>query len=119
VKKPARKAAETVEIARNTLADTLQGIPQPTSDRVIHQVGQLLEEEIGRERERCADACRRRSDLWRRTTMSQTPAPEGSEEARARANEARYLADLLASGGDPGEENAPSDASSLPGSGSG
>jgi hypothetical protein len=115
VKRPSRKAAETVEIARNTLAETLQGVPQPTSDRVIRQVGQLLDEEIGRERERCADACRRRSDLWRRTTLSQVPAPEGSEEARARANEARYLADLLASGGDLGEEKPPPD--SPPGAG--
>jgi hypothetical protein len=109
MKKPARAAAETVEIVHKGLAQTLREIPPETSDRLIRQVGQLLEEQIEKERERCATECRRRSDLWRHTTQSGIEASPGREEARARANEALYLADLLASGRET-EEGPPADA---------
>jgi len=109
MKKRARAAAETVEIVQKGLAQTLRDVPPETSDRLIRQVGQLLEEQLEKERERCATQCRRRSDLWRRTTLSGVEASSGREEARARANEALYLADLLASGRDT-EESSPSDA---------
>jgi hypothetical protein len=51
------------------------------------------------ERDRCVAVCRRRADLWRRT-LERSPLAAGKEEARARANEATYLADLLESGVD-------------------
>ncbi len=51
------------------------------------------------ERERCVAICRRRAELWR-TTGAGSKVASVREEARARANEAAYLADLLASGAD-------------------
>ena len=51
------------------------------------------------ERERCAAVCRRRAELWRKTA-AKSPFVAAREEARARANEAEYLADLIASGND-------------------
>ena len=53
-----------------------------------------------RERERCAELCRRRAELWRRTDAARSSLPSAREEARARANEAAYLADLIESGTD-------------------
>ena len=79
MKRPARKAVETLQIAKQGLADTLREIPKETSERLIQQVGEILEDQIRQERERCASACRRRSDLWRRTTMSQVPGPDGAK----------------------------------------
>lgn len=55
--------------------------------------------ESERERQRCVAICRRRADLWR-TTAARRPVAGALEEARARANEAEYLADLLESGAD-------------------
>lgn len=58
-----------------------------------------MESEIERERQRCVAICRRRAELWRRTA-SRRPVAGALEEARARVNEAEYLADLLESGAD-------------------
>ena len=55
-------------------------------------------DQVRRERERCVQICRRRAELWRKTAHSGAFAAR--EEARARANEAAYLADLLATGED-------------------
>ena len=52
------------------------------------------------ERARCVAICRRRAELWRKTSAARGTAAIAREEARARANEATYLADLLASGDD-------------------
>ena len=59
-----------------------------------------IEELVQRERERCVSICRRRAELWRTTMAARSAVPSAREEARARANEAVYLADLLASGTD-------------------
>ncbi len=59
----------------------------------------IVERAIRRERERCVEICRRRAKLWRETA-STTPSHEASVEARSRANEANYLADLLETGED-------------------
>jgi len=58
------------------------------------------EEGVRRERERCVEICRRRAALWRETSAARSSIASVREEARARANEAAYLADLLASGVD-------------------
>lgn len=57
-----------------------------------------LNESVLRERERCVEICRRRAELWRTTIAARSTIPSAREEARARSNEAAYLADLLASG---------------------
>jgi hypothetical protein len=58
-----------------------------------------MEDQIQFERERCVGICRSRAELWRRTA-AHSPIGSAREEARARANEAASLADLLASGTD-------------------
>lgn len=47
------------------------------------------------ERRRCAKVCRDRMELWRNTALAKSSLPSAREEARARANEAQYLADAL------------------------
>jgi hypothetical protein len=59
----------------------------------------VIESETQRERNRCVAVCRRRAELWRRT-LERMPTAASQEEARGRANEATYLADLLESGVD-------------------
>lgn len=61
-----------------------------------------MEEQIQFERARCVGICRSRAELWRRTA-ARTSIASARDEARARANEASYLADLLASGTDLSE----------------
>jgi hypothetical protein len=50
------------------------------------------------EREKWVRACRARAALWRRTADGVKGAGPMREEARARANEAQFIADLIASG---------------------
>jgi hypothetical protein len=53
---------------------------------------------VRNERRACSAECARRAELWERTERDATsPAPH--REAQFRANEARYLADLLHSRG--------------------
>jgi hypothetical protein len=59
--------------------------------------------EVDSERERCVSICKRRAELWRSTSLATSTVASAREEARARANEAAYLADLLASGADLSE----------------
>jgi hypothetical protein len=50
------------------------------------------------EREKWVRACRARAALWRRTAHGLHGASPMREEARARANEAQFIADLIACG---------------------
>jgi hypothetical protein len=59
-----------------------------------------IAEQVRAERERCVRICRRRAELWRKTSIARNGPAAAREEARARANEATYLADLIDSGGD-------------------
>jgi hypothetical protein len=55
-----------------------------------------FEVQLARERDRWVKLCRDRAEMWRRTADkpgAQTPL---HEEARARANEAEFIADLIA-----------------------
>jgi hypothetical protein len=65
----------------------------PDRDAVIAAVADLLM----KERRRSVDICRDRAALWRRTPSAHADMPAAREEARARANEATYLADLIES----------------------
>jgi hypothetical protein len=57
-----------------------------------------LKDQAQLERERCVAICRRRAELWRNTQLARSSSAIARDEARARANEAAYLADLLESG---------------------
>jgi hypothetical protein len=52
---------------------------------------------VRNERRACASECARRAELWEKTEQRQETSPSAKVEARWRANEARYLADALAS----------------------
>lgn len=71
------------------------GVPPDAGSTVVAAVVQLVESEVTRERARCAALCRDRAALWRRTPAASSEIALAREEARARANEAAYLADLL------------------------
>jgi hypothetical protein len=60
----------------------------------------VTKDSVLRERQRCVAICRRRAELWRNTTAARSSVVAAQQEARARANEAAYLADLLESGSD-------------------
>jgi hypothetical protein len=71
---------------RTAIVDTIGDRIAPADiDALTRAVATLLTQE----RRRCANVCRERATLWRNTLASQT------QEARARANEAQVLADLL------------------------
>ena len=60
----------------------------PATELIVKQV-------VERERARCVELCRQRAALWRRTELARSDIALARDEARARANEAGYIADLL------------------------
>jgi hypothetical protein len=91
-----------VDLVRERLRAKLLEMPATAQAALVRVAAALLEEEILGERHRCVELCRERAALWQRTPFS-----EPMDEARARANEAQYLADLLEA--EPGAP-APPDA---------
>jgi hypothetical protein len=67
----------------------------PTREALVAAVADLLERAVRTERHRCADVSRERAALWRKTPAATADVAAAREEARARANEAAYIADLL------------------------
>jgi hypothetical protein len=90
-----RLVAAAGDLVRRELPDASDN----TRQSLVTAVTNLLIEAVNHERERAVGVCRKRADLWRKTPSANGPAAI-REEARARANEAAYLADLL----DAGEE---------------
>jgi hypothetical protein len=76
----------------------LKDVPSDVRRRLSQEVGVLIEEHVQGERERCVEMCRRRAELWRKTSAARSTVAVAREEARTRANEATYLADLIESG---------------------
>jgi hypothetical protein len=77
---------------RSALAEAVGDRIAPADlDRIAVEVERLIAEE----RARCARRCRDRADLWRNTAAARSTISAAVAEARARANEAQYLADLL------------------------
>lgn len=93
-------AGEVAEIAEEALRELLTEIPREVRQRVLQRVGGVIEQQRQRERDHGVGVCRRRADLWRNTSQSRSALAIAREEARARANEAAYLADLLSTGED-------------------
>ena len=90
----------TVEASEAALRELLKDVPSDVRRRVSQEVGVLIEEHVQGERERCVAMCRRRAEVWRKTSAARSAVTSAREEARARANEAIYLADLIESGAD-------------------
>lgn len=101
---------DAIDRVREALRDLLDEVPAEVRASLFQRVAFLADEGRAEERERCAAICRRRADLWRKTTLAQSGMPAAREEARARANEAVYLADLLASGLDAEPDSDTADA---------
>ena len=80
-----------------TLGHTLDDLNLPLtteqSERLLSRVRDL----VSAERDRAVSLCRRRAELWETTDLARSTAALAREEARARTNEALYLADLIAS----------------------
>ncbi len=78
--------------SRTLILETVGDRISPSdADALATAVAQLLREE----RRRCAALCRDRVELWRNTALARSSIPSAREEARARANEAQYLADAI------------------------
>jgi hypothetical protein len=107
MKKPKSKSSGAVEATEAALRELLAEIPSDVRRRVSQEVGVLIEEHVQGERERCVAMCRRRADLWRKTSAAKSTVAAAREEARARANEAAYLADLIESGAEMPEATGP------------
>ncbi len=94
------KSGGTVEASEATLRELLKDVPSDVRRRLSQEIGVLIEEHVQGERERCVGICRRRVKVWRSTSAARSAVVTAREEARARANEALYLADLIESGAD-------------------
>jgi hypothetical protein len=88
---------ELTRAAEEALGGLLADTPTDLRRRIFREAAALVSGRIDRERRRCVEMCRRRAELWRNTTAAKSGTATAREEARARANEAQYLADLLAS----------------------
>jgi hypothetical protein len=81
-----------LDVIRDAITETIgDRLPPDDVNALARRVGALLAEE----RRRCAKLCRDRMELWRNTAAAKSDIPSVREEARARANEAQYLADAL------------------------
>jgi hypothetical protein len=77
---------------RTALIETIGDRLAPSDvDALAREVASL----VRAERLRCARLCRDRAELWRNTELARSSIPQARAEARARANEAAYLADVL------------------------
>lgn len=88
------------ERIRRALAEEAGSLSEDESEALQRRLVSLVEAQVQGERERCVTACRRRAELWSKALeeRQESGPEEAREEARARQNEATYLADLLASG---------------------
>jgi hypothetical protein len=81
----------------------LTNLEPKEQERTIAAVTELLAQFVRVERDRAVRICRRRAETWRNTSAATSTIGSAREEARARGNEANYLADLLESGEDLSE----------------
>lgn len=79
------------------LSDALTELTPAARTWLVSRVADLVEAAVDDERRRCVEVCRQRAELWQRTTAAKSSVVPARDEARARANEARYLADLFES----------------------
>lgn len=90
----------TPEQVADELKHSLMPVPLATRPILIEAIATLISKHVAAERTRCRALCERRAELWRNAENSRGLL---AEEARFRANEAIYIADLL----HPGESIAP------------
>jgi hypothetical protein len=86
---------DALRLFTEAVSAQLADVPESARGELIARVVQLAQDYVLNERRRCVDLCLRRGALWRETSRTDSPL---AREARARANEALYLADLLETG---------------------
>jgi hypothetical protein len=90
-------SAQTRAAVAAALNELLGALPEPARRGLVLRACRLVDEQRLEERDRCVTICRQRAALWRGTLAAESALASAREEARARGNEALYLADLLAS----------------------
>jgi hypothetical protein len=83
----------TQELVARELGPQLHPVAAPLRPLLAAAIADFAARYVSAERSRCRILCKRRAELWRNTTGAGSPL--GAEEARCRANEADYLADLI------------------------
>jgi hypothetical protein len=83
----------TPEIVAHELDLQLRAVPPAMRPTITEAIARFAAKYVAAERSRCRILCKRRAELWRNTRGAASPL--GAEEARSRANEADYLADLI------------------------
>jgi hypothetical protein len=87
------------DIARVTVDDLRKGREASISPRLARELATAIElallTAVRAERRACAAECGRRAELWEKTGDRPGVAELTRREAEHRANEARYLADLI------------------------
>ena len=82
----------TPELVADELKHQLLPVPLAARPILLEAIANLISKQVTAERTRCRALCEQRAELWRNTESGKTPL---AQEARCRANEATYLADLL------------------------
>jgi hypothetical protein len=82
----------TPELVADELKHQLLPVPLAARPILLEAIANLISKQVTAERTRCRTLCEQRAELWRNTEGSKSPL---AQEARFRANEAIYLADLL------------------------
>ena len=82
----------TPELVADALKHQLMPVPLAARPILLEAIANLVAKQVAAERTRCRQLCEQRAELWRHTEGGKSPL---AEEARFRANEAIYIADLL------------------------
>ena len=82
----------TAELVADELKHQLMPVPLAARPILLEAITNLISKHVAAERTRCRALCEQRAELWRNTEGGTSPL---AQEARFRANEATYIADLL------------------------
>ena len=82
----------TAELVAEELKHQMLPVPLAARPILLEAIANLIAKQVAAERTRCRAVCEQRADLWRNTEGGTSPL---AQEARSRANEAIYIADLL------------------------
>ena len=82
----------TPELVADELEHQLMPVTPVARPILLEAIANLISKRVVAERARCRALCEHRAELWRNTKGAASPL---EQEARFRANEATYLADLL------------------------
>jgi hypothetical protein len=82
----------TPQLVADELKQQLAPVALTTHPILLEAITNLISNHVAAERARCRALCEQRAELWRKTENGTSPL---ALEARFRANEATYIADLL------------------------